>query len=79
MPNLVRDVQGEEVITNALMTLVTQYPKLDEYPALTGNRKFLTIRRTTPATLDAVGAGQEENWAIRLVARYQNNFWKGKT
>ena len=161
MPNLVRDVQGEEVITNALMTLVNQYPmldgdtiqfgvlsedcgisffpmsgaviesdktdilgnheqvcnypffiyyrasglsedrkktvkewlddlgrwlekqpiivggtvsKLDEYPALTGNRKFLTIRRTTPATLDAVGAGQEENWAIRLVARYQNNF-----
>lgn len=47
---------------------------LDEYPLLSGNRKFLTIRRTTPATLDSVGAGQEENWAIRLVARYQNNF-----
>lgn len=47
---------------------------LSDYPLLTGNRKFLTIRRTTPATLDSVGAGQEENWAIRLVARYQNNF-----
>lgn len=162
MAELVRDVQGEDVITNALMTLVNQYPKLEtgdeikfgvlsedggisffpmsgavierdttdilgnheqvcnypffiyykasglsedrkktvkewlddmgrwlekqpitvgnttsilsEYPALTGNRKFLTIRRTAPATLDAVGTGQEENWAIRLVARYQNNF-----
>lgn len=156
-----RDVQGEEVITNALVTLVNQYPKLgsdtikfgelsedggiaffpmsgavierdatdilgnheqvcnypffiyykvsgltgsrkvsvkewlddlgrwlekqpitvggatsvlSEYPALSGNRKFLTVRRTTPATLDSVGAGQEESWAIRLVARYQNNF-----
>ena len=161
MAERVRDVQGEDVITNALITLVNEYPKLDgqeikfgtlsetggiamfpmsgavierdvvdilgnheqicnypffvyykvsgltenrkvsvkewlddlgrwlekqpitvggtvsvldEYPALTGNRKFLSIRRTTPATLDAVGKGQEENWAIRLVARYQNNF-----
>ena len=47
---------------------------LDEYPALSGNRKFLSIKRTTPATLDSIGKGQEENWAIRLVARYQNNF-----
>jgi len=47
---------------------------LDAYPALSGNRKFLTIKRTTPASLDSVGKGQEENWAIRLVARYQNNF-----
>lgn len=162
MAELVRDVQGEEVITNALLSLVNQFPKLEtgdeikfgvlsenggisffpmsgavierdttdilgnheqicnypffiyykasglsenrkvsvkewlddlgrwlekqpiivggttsilsEYPTLTGNRKFITIRRTTPATLDAVGAGQEESWAIRLVARYQNNF-----
>ena len=162
MAELVRDVQGEDVVTNAILTLVNQYPKLStgeeikfgtlseksgismfpmtgavierdttdilgnheqvcnypffiyyrasglssnrkisvkewlddlgrwlekqpitvgetvsilsEYPALTGNRKFLTIRRTTPATLDAVGDGQQESWAIRLVARYQNNF-----
>ena len=47
---------------------------LTDYPALSGNRKFLTIKRTTPASLDSVGKGQEENWAIRLVARYQNNF-----
>lgn len=47
---------------------------LSAYPALSGSRKFLTIKRTTPASLDSVGKGQEENWAIRLVARYQNNF-----
>lgn len=161
MAEIVRDVQGEDVITDALITLVNQYPKLDgdtisfgslsedggiamfpmtgavierdsvdilgnheqvcmypffvyyrasglsqdrkvsvkewlddlgrwlekqpitvgqtvsildEYPALTGNRKFLSIKRTTPASLDSIGQGQEENWAIRLVARYQNNF-----
>ena len=162
MAELLRDVQGEDIITNALVDLVNQYPKLEtgetikfgtlsesggisffpmsgavierdttdilgnheqicnypffiyyrasglsenrkvsvkewlddlgrwlekqpitvggttsiltDYPLLSGNRKFLTIRRTTPATLDSVGNGQEENWAIRLVARYQNNF-----
>lgn len=56
------------------ITVGGQTSVLDEYPILSGNRKFLTIRRTTPATLDSVGSGQEENWAIRLVARYQNNF-----
>ena len=56
------------------ITVGGQTSVLDEYPLLSGNRKFLTIRRTTPATLDSVGSGQEENWAIRLVARYQNNF-----
>ena len=162
MAELLRDVQGEDIITNALVDLVNQYPKLEtgetikfgtlsesggisffpmsgavierdttdilgnheqicnypffiyykasglsegvkinvkewlddlgrwlekqpitvggttsiltDYPLLSGNRKFITIRRTTPATLDSVGNGQEENWAIRLVARYQNNF-----
>lgn len=47
---------------------------LADYPLLSGNRKFLTIRRTASATLEPTGPGQEENWAIRLVARYQNNF-----
>lgn len=48
--------------------------QLSDYPALTGNREFLSIKRSSPASLDSVGAGQEENWAIRLVARYKNNF-----
>lgn len=48
--------------------------QLSDYPALTGNREFLSIKRSSSASLDPVGAGQEENWAIRLVARYKNNF-----
>ncbi len=48
--------------------------KLEEYPVLTGNRKFLTIDRQTPAYLDSTNENKSENWAINISARYQNDF-----
>lgn len=51
----------------------TEY-HLKEYPSLTGNRKFLTISRQTPAYLDSTNDNKSENWAIYISARYQNEF-----
>lgn len=48
--------------------------KLDSYPELTGNRKFLSISRQTPAYLDSTNENKSENWAIYITARYQNEF-----
>lgn len=48
--------------------------KLEEYPVLTGNRKFLSIDRQTPAYLDSTNENKSENWAINISARYQNDF-----
>lgn len=48
--------------------------KLDGYPALTGDRKFLTIVRQTPGYLDSTNENMSENWAINIAARYQNEF-----
>lgn len=51
----------------------TEY-KLDEYPELTGNRRFLTIQRTSPAALIDVNSNNTEDWAISLNVRYKNSF-----
>lgn len=48
--------------------------KLSEYPALTGERKFLKIFRTSPGYLDSINENKSENWAISLAAKYQNEF-----
>lgn len=48
--------------------------KLDGYPALTGDRKFLTIERQTPGYLDSTNENMSENWAINISARYRNEF-----
>lgn len=48
--------------------------QLQEYPALTGDRKFLSIVRQSPAYLDTVNENKSENWAVYITARYQNNF-----
>lgn len=48
--------------------------KLDEYPTLTGNRKFLSIDRQTPGYLNNVNENKSEDWAISISARYQNDF-----
>lgn len=48
--------------------------RLDNYPALTGKRKMLTVSRQSPAYLDGTNDNQSENWAIYLSARYQNEF-----
>ena len=47
---------------------------LEEYPTLTQNRRFIEIRRTTPAALNAVNNNNTEDWAISIVARYENQY-----
>lgn len=48
--------------------------RLEEYPPLTGDKKFLTIQRETPAYLDGTNENQSEDWAILISARYQNEY-----
>ena len=50
--------------------------KLQLYPALTGNRKFLEIRRQTNSYLENVYDDKTEDWTIRITARYQNEYKK---
>ena len=48
--------------------------KLQSYPALTGNRKFLEIRRQTNSYLANTYEDKSEDWEIRITARYQNEY-----
>ena len=48
--------------------------KLQSYPALTGNRKFLEIRRQTNSYLENTYDDKTEDWTIRITARYQNEY-----
>ena len=50
--------------------------RLEEYPPLTGGRKFLSVERQTPSYLDTVNENQSENWAIYISARYQYEYQK---
>lgn len=50
--------------------------RLEEYPPLTGGRKFLSVERQTPSYLDTVNENQSENWAIYISARYQYEYRK---
>lgn len=52
----------------------TSFYKLDEYPALTGNRKFEEIKRTTPASLFQTSDDKVEDWVINIQAKYSNEF-----
>ena len=49
---------------------------LNDYPALTGNRKMLSVTRQTPAYLDNINENKSEDWVISLSLRYQNEFNK---
>lgn len=51
----------------------TEY-RLEDYPTLTGNRKFLDISRQTPGYLDSINDNKSEDWNIYISARYQNIF-----
>ena len=51
---------------------VTQ--KLQSYPALTGNREFLEIRRQTNSYLENTYDDKSEDWTIRITARYRNEY-----
>lgn len=48
--------------------------QLENYPVLTGNRKFLTIERQSPAYMDSNSENAAEDWVIHISARYQNKF-----
>jgi len=48
--------------------------RLEEYPPLTGDRKFLTISRQSPAYLDGINENKSEDWAILISARYKNEY-----
>ena len=50
--------------------------KLQSYPALTGNRKFLEIRRQTNSYLANTYEDKSEDWEIRITARYQNEYYE---
>ena len=56
------------------ITVDGERQKLQSYPALTGNRKFLGIKRQTPSYLANVYEDKTEDWEIRITARYQNEY-----
>lgn len=58
------------------VTINNQQYKLDKYPALTGQRKFLSISRQTPSFLDNTSEHHVEDWVIQLSAQYKNEFHK---
>ena len=47
---------------------------LEEYPLLTGNRKFKKIQRVSPSYLDSINEDKAENWIINITATYTNEF-----
>lgn len=72
LDNLGRWLEGQPVMVNAV-----EY-ELERYPELTGNRRFLSISRQTPAYLSATNENLSEDWAIYISARYQNDFNKSE-
>ena len=65
----------EETVTNNGTTTTQEVVyTLSEYPALTGNRKFTEIQRTSPATLTGIESNGVEQWSIGITARYVNEF-----
>lgn len=57
-----------------IVTIGGEEYALTDYPTLTGERKFLSIDRQTPAYLDSTNDNKSENWAIYISARYRNEF-----
>ena len=72
LDNLGKWLERQKIVVNN-----TEY-RLDDYPSLTGERKFLSIKRNTPSYLDSTNENMSENWAIYISARYQNIFYKNK-
>lgn len=48
--------------------------RMERYPELSDNRRFLSISRQTPAYLMAVNDNNSEDWAVYITARYLNEF-----
>lgn len=56
------------------ITVGQQDYTLEEYPALTGNRKIVEIKRQTPAYLYSINENNTEDWAVSIQTRYRNEF-----
>lgn len=48
--------------------------RLNAYPTLQGNRRFISIQRTAPAALNNINSNNTEDWAISITARYRNEY-----
>lgn len=48
--------------------------RLMKYPALSGDRKILSISRQTPSYLDNKSDDQVEDWVVSIAVRYQHEF-----
>lgn len=48
--------------------------QLREYPALTGSRKIMSVKRQTSAYLNDVSEDKTEEWIIYLALNYKNEF-----
>lgn len=50
--------------------------RLEEYPPLTGGRKLISFDRQlqTQGNLDTIEENGSENWAIKIIAIYKNEF-----
>lgn len=72
LDNLGRWLERQEVI------IADQTYRLDQYPPLTGNRKFLSVERQTPGYYSGEEENKAENWVIYISARYQNKFYRRK-
>lgn len=48
--------------------------KLNAYPTLQGDRRFISIQRTAPAALNNINDNNTEDWAISITARYRNEY-----
>ena len=48
--------------------------KMNDYPVLSGDRKILSITRTSPAYLNSINANMVEDWDISITTRYRNEF-----
>ena len=70
LDNIGKWLERKEIIVDG----VSQ--KLQSYPALTGNRKFLEIRRQTNSYFANVYEDKSEDWEIRITARYQNEYYE---
>lgn len=68
LDNLGRWLEGQSVKINGV-----EY-RMEEYPTLSDNRRFISISRQTPAYLSAINENNSEDWVIYILARYTNEF-----
>lgn len=68
LDNFGRWLEKQEIVISG------QTYKLDKYPALKGDREFLSISRQTQSYLYGTDEDKTEDWAISIQALYRNEF-----